>query len=181
MIQKIDKNPQLEIFKTPLQHFIRENHKLVLLTKRIDWDNLENQLCKFYCLDNGRPGFPIRMVAGMLLLKRMFDESDESVLERWVENPYWQYFTGEINFQHEAPFDRTELIKFRKRIGGEGSEILLKMSIQLFPKKEYQEKEVLIDTTVQEKYSKLFEIFEKVLLQQKNDKNKIIECGGTFY
>lgn len=151
MIQRIDKTPQLEMFKTPLQHFIRENHKLVLLTNRIDWVQMEDQLSKYYCMDNGRPGIPIRIIAGMLLLKRMFNESDESVLERWVENPYWQYFCGEVNFRHEPPFDRTELIKFRKRIGEEGAEILLKMSIDLFPRKEVQEKEVLIDTTVQEK------------------------------
>jgi IS5 family transposase len=81
----------------------------------------------------------------------MFNESDESVLDRWVENPYWQYFCGEFYFQHELPFDRTELIKFRKRIGEKGSELLLRMSVQLFPRKEIQEDEVLIDTTVQEK------------------------------
>jgi transposase, IS5 family len=151
MVQKIDKTPQLDIFKVPLQHFIRETHKLVLLTKRIDWDTLEGKLSQFYCMDNGRPGVPIRTVAGMLLLKRMFNESDESVIDRWVENPYWQYFCGEVYFRHEPPFDRTELIKFRKRIGDKGAEILLKTSISLFPKKEVQEKEVLIDTTVQEK------------------------------
>jgi IS5 family transposase len=77
----------------------------------------------------------------MLILKRMFNESDESVLDRWVENPYWQYFCGEVYFQHKLPFDRTELIKFRKRIGDAGAEKILKTSIQLFPKKEYQEKE----------------------------------------
>ena len=151
MVQKIDKTPQLEMFKTPLQHFIREEHKLILLSKRINWDWMEAELSKFYCLDNGRPSVPIRTVAGMLLLRRMFNESDESVIERWVENPYWQYFCGEVYFRHEPPFDRTELIKFRKRIGEEGAEILLKMSIDLFPKKEVQEKEILIDTTVQEK------------------------------
>jgi IS5 family transposase len=151
MVQKIDKTPQLEMFRTPLQHFIKEGHKLVLLTKKINWDNLEDQLSNYYCLDNGRPGVPIRTIAGMLLLRRMFNESDESVIERWVENPYWQYFCGEVYFRHEPPFDRTELIKFRKRIGEEGAEILLKMSINLFPRKEVQEKEVLIDTTVQEK------------------------------
>lgn len=151
MVQKIDKTPQLEMFKTPLQHFIKENHKLVLLTKKINWDELEDQLSKYYCLNNGRPGVPIRTVAGMLLLRRMFNESDESVIERWIENPYWQYFCGELYFRHEPPFDRTELIKFRKRIGEEGAELLLKMSINLFPRKEVQEKEVLIDTTVQEK------------------------------
>ena len=151
MVQKIDKTPQLEMFKTPLRHFIRENHKLVLLAKRINWDELESQLSRFYCLDNGRPGVPIRTIAGIVLLKRMFNESDESVIDRWVENPYWQYFCGEVYFHHEPPFDRTELIKFRKRVGEEGAEILLKMSIDLFPRKEVQEKEVLIDTTVQEK------------------------------
>lgn len=151
MVQKIDKNPQLEMFKTPLKHFIKEEHPLILLSKRINWDLLEDQLSKYYCLDNGRPGVPIRTVAGMLLLRRIFNESDESVIERWVENPYWQYFCGEVYFCHEPPFDRTELIKFRKRIGEEGAETLLKVSIDLFPKKEVQEKEVLIDTTVQEK------------------------------
>ncbi len=151
MIQKLDKTPQLDIFKTPLKHFIKEEHKLVLLTKKINWEELETQLSKYYCKDNGRPGIPIRTVAGMVLLKRMFNESDESVIDRWVENPYWQYFCGETFFQHEPPFDRTELIKFRKRLGEEGAEILLKTSIHLFKKKEVQEKEVLIDTTVQEK------------------------------
>jgi IS5 family transposase len=151
MIQKIDQTPQLDMFKTPLKHFIKENHELVLLAKKLDWVFLEKQLSKYYCIDNGRPGLPIRIVAGMLMLKRMFDESDESVIDRWVENPYWQYFCGEVYFCHEPPFDRTELIKFRKRIGEEGAEQLLKASIDLYPKKEIQEKEVLLDTTVQEK------------------------------
>jgi IS5 family transposase len=151
MLKKLEKTPQLDAFKTPIQHFIKHDHELVLLSKKVDWDKLEECLSVHYCVENGRPGIAIRVIAGILILKRMYDESDESVLERWVENPYWQYFCGEVNFQHEPPFDRTELIKFRKRIGEEGAEEILKMSIHLFPRKEVQEKEVLIDTTVQEK------------------------------
>jgi len=151
MIGKIDKNPQLEMFKVPLKHFIKLDHELVLLSKKINWDQLESDISRHYCSDNGRPGVPIRTIVGIILLRRMFNESDESVLERWVENPYWQYFCGELYFCYQPPFDRTELIKFRKRIGEEGSEQILKMTVQLFPKKETQEKEVLIDTTVQEK------------------------------
>ena len=151
MVQKINKTPQLDIFKTPIVHFIKESHELVSMANKINWDFIEDELGKNYSLDNGRPSIPIRTIAGVVLLKRMFDESDESVIDRWVENPYWQYFCGETYFQHEAPFDRTELIKFRKRIGEEGAEILLKASIDLFPTKETREKEVLIDTTVQEK------------------------------
>jgi IS5 family transposase len=112
---------------------------------------LESELSVYYCEDNGRPSIPIRTIAGIVLLKRIYDQSDESILDRWVENPYWQYFCGEVYFCHQLPFDRTELIKFRKRIGEEGSEQLLKMSVQLFPQKEVQDDEVLIDTTVQEK------------------------------
>jgi IS5 family transposase len=151
MIGKIDKTPQLEMFKIPIIHFIKENHELVLLSKKIDWDQLETSLGVYYCENNGRPGIPIRTIVGIILLRRMFDESDESILDRWVENPYWQYFCGEVYFQYEPPFDRTELIKFRKRIGDEGSEQILKMTVHLFPEKEIQEKEVLVDTTVQEK------------------------------
>jgi len=151
MIKKIDKTPQLEMFKIPIKHFIKEDHELIQLSRKIDWEQLESSLRVYYCEDNGRPGIPIRTIVGVILLRRMFDESDESVLDRWVENPYWQYFCGEVYFQHEPPFDRTELIKFRKRIGEQGSEQILKMTIHLFSKKEIQEKEVLIDTTVQEK------------------------------
>jgi IS5 family transposase len=151
MIGKTEKNPQMEMFKVPLKHFIKENHELVLLSGKINWEELESELSVYYCRDNGRPCVPIRTIAGIVLLKRIFNESDESVLDRWVENPYWQYFCGEFYFQHELPFDRTELIKFRKRIGEKGSEQLLRMSVQLFPSKEIQEDEVLIDTTVQEK------------------------------
>lgn len=151
MISKLEKSPQLELFRTPLQHFIKKDHELVLLSRKINWEQLESDLSIHYCEDNGRPSVPIRLITGILVLKRMFNESDESVLERWAENPYWQYFCGEVYFNHQAPFDRTELIKFRKRVGEKGCEQILKMSIHLFTKGEVQEKEALFDTTVQEK------------------------------
>lgn len=151
MVGKIDKTPQLNIFKVPLVRFIRETHELCLLAKKIDWDLVEKDFMEYYCLDNGRPSIPIRKVVGVILLRRMFNLSDESVVDNWRENPYWQYFCGEVNFQHEAPFDPTELIKFRQRIGESGAEKLLKLSIDLFERKEVEEKVVLIDTTVQEK------------------------------
>jgi len=123
----------------------------VLLAKKINWESIEESLSMYYCTDNGRPSIPIRKIAGVLLLRRMFNLSDERAIGQWQENPYWQYFCGEVYFQHRAPFDPTELIKFRKRIGEEGAEKLLKLSIDLFDKKEIEDKEALVDTTVQEK------------------------------
>ena len=151
MIGKTDKEPQLNIFKTPLNQFINSNHELCLLSKKIDWDKVEEDFSQYYCVDNGRPSIPIRKIVGVILLKRVNNHSDESAVEIWKENPYWQYFCGETYFQHEPPFDPTELIKFRQRIGEPGAEKLLSLTIHLFEKKEIEEKEVLIDTTVQEK------------------------------
>ncbi len=151
MIGKTDKTPQLNIFKILLKDFIDLNHELCLLSKKIDWDKVENDFSPYYCEDNGRPSIPLRKIVGVILLKRVYNQSDESVVERWSENPYWQYFCGETYFQHKQPFDPTELIKFRQRIGESGAEKILSLSIHLFEKKEIEEKEVLIDTTVQEK------------------------------
>ena len=146
MIGKTDKEPQLNIFKIPLKEFIDIKHELCLLSKKIDWEKVEEDFSEYYCTDNGRPSIPIRKIVGVILLKRVYNQSDESVVDRWMENPYWQYFCGETYFQHKQPFDPTELIKFRQRIGESGAEKILSLTIHLFEKKEIEGKEVLIDT-----------------------------------
>jgi IS5 family transposase len=113
------------------------------------WDKMELEFQNLYS-DQGRPSIPIRKSAGLLLLKEMFKESDESVVERWIENAYWQYFTGEEFFQIKQPFDPSEFVHFRKRLKEEGLEFLLSQSVALHPKAK-NEKEVQVDTTVQEK------------------------------
>jgi IS5 family transposase len=149
MVGKQDKTPQLSIFDTPLKRFINLTHELCILSTKIDWDSIEEDF-SFYYSDIGRPSVPIRRMIALLLLKHIYNLSDEAIVDRWIENPYWQYFSGELIFQTNKPFDPTEFIHFRNRIGKEGAERLLKISIQLFGK-EAQEKEVLIDSTVQEK------------------------------
>ena len=96
-----------------------------------------------------------RLMVGLLYLKHAFNESDESVVARWVENPYWQFFCGCTYMQHESPIDPSSLSKWRKRVGAERLEKLLEATIQavlamkaLRPQ-EFQK--VNVDTTVQEK------------------------------
>jgi IS5 family transposase len=149
MVGKQDKAPQLSIFDTPLKRFINLEHELCILSHQIDWDSIEEEFSVYYS-ETGRPSVPIRRMVGLLLLKHIYNLSDEAMVDRWIENPYWQYFSGEKVFQTQKPFDPTEFIHFRNRIGKEGVEKLLKVSIRLFGK-EAQEKEVLIDSTVQEK------------------------------
>lgn len=149
MVAKTDKHPQLNIFSTPLKQFINLEHEICVLADRIDWESVTNDF-KGYYKEFGRPSVPLRRMIGLVLLKYIYNLSDENVVDRWIENPYWQYFTGEVNFQTDKPFDPSEFVHFRKRIGDQGAERLLKLSIDLFGK-EAKEKEVLIDTTVQEK------------------------------
>jgi Transposase domain (DUF772) len=38
---------------------------------------------------------------------------------RWLENPYYQFFCGELSFCHKLPFDRSSLTHWRQRLGEE--------------------------------------------------------------
>jgi len=63
----------------------------------------------------GRPCIPTRVMVELHLLKHMFGLSDELVCERWVNDPYFQYFCGETFFQHELPTDRSSMTTWRER------------------------------------------------------------------
>lgn len=169
MVGKIDKTPQLSIFEVPLVNFINMEHELVALCKRIDWDDIERQFSGYYT-DFGRPSVPTRKMVGSILLKQLYSESDESFVERWIENPYWQYFCGEHSFQKHKPFEPSEFSHFRKRIGKEGAEALLRLSILLFGK-ELKLTEVYIDTTVQEKnitYPTDSKLYRKIIAKNRS-------------
>ncbi len=118
--------------------------------EKIPWDYLEEELSGFCHKSMGRPAKPIRLMVGLMIFKQMENLSDERIVEAWVANPYMQYFYGETQFQWHYPCDPTDLTYFRKRIGEEGVQKILEVSILLHGKKAL-EKEVLIDTTVQEK------------------------------
>ncbi len=152
MLKKLPVQPQLEMFKTVLTSIIHPEHELCLLAKKIDWKSLEEEFASLYGTV-GRPSIPVRTIVGLLLLKQMYNLGDETVVERYLENPYWQHFCGEIYFQYKLPFDPSDFVHFRHRIGPEGMEKIFKASINLFDKDliRTEVKEVRVDTTVQEK------------------------------
>ena len=89
MLKKLPVQPQLEMFKTVLTSFIHPDHDLCQLARKIDWDYLEKEFSPLYG-KVGRPSVPIRTIVGLLILKQMYDLGDETVLDRYLENPYWQ-------------------------------------------------------------------------------------------
>ena len=108
-----------------------------------------------YAEELGRPGVNTWLMVGLMYLKHAFNESDESVVARWVENPYWQIFCGRQYMEHELPIDSSMMSKWRKRVGAERLEKLLEITIHAaLAMKAIQPQElakVNVDTTVQEK------------------------------
>lgn len=139
---------QISYMAPHLSNICDPKHPLRILAEKIPWDYFERELASLYS-HTGKPAMPIRLMTGLLILKQMNGLGDETVVEKWVENPYFQYFTGEAEFQWRLPFDPSDFVHFRKRIGVEGVEKILQVSIALHGKKA-MEKEIVIDTTVQE-------------------------------
>src|ERR1700757_3888199 len=118
-----------DLFRARLDQIINMKHELVQLAGRLDWEWLDGEIAPLYS-DKGRPGIKTRFVIGLLLLKHIFALSDEEVCERWVYDPYFQYFTGEEFFQHAFPHERSDLSHWRKRLGDK-LELLLAESLRV--------------------------------------------------
>ena len=149
MLTKTKTTAQLGFF-TGLADQLNQKHPLFQLAHQIDWDIFEQTFSKHYSLTQGAPSKPIRLMVSLLILKQLRNLSDESIVEQWSENAYYQYFSGEQTFSPKTPCAPTELVEFRKRIGEEGVELIFKESIRVNGK-DADDSNLSGDTTVQEK------------------------------
>ena len=137
-------------FFSGFEDTLNPKHPLLQWTKIIHWKLFEDEFSKHYSLTQGAPSKPIRLLVSLLILKQLRNLSDESVVEQWSENSYYQYFSEEQSFVPHTPCVPTELVEFRKRIGEEGIELILKESIRVNGK-DADDENLSGDTTVQEK------------------------------
>jgi len=144
-----------DLFRSSLEQILNIKHPLYALANKIDWEGFDKSFGVLFAQKQGRPGLPTRLVVGLHYLKHAFNESDESVVARLLENPYWQYFCGFKQFQHELPLDPSSLVRWRKRLGPDKLEELLVATIHAAKEKklltEKHVERVNVDTTVQEK------------------------------
>lgn len=144
--------PSPSLFSS-LDDLLSQQHPLHKLSHKINWSVFEEAFTALYCADNGRPAKPIRLMCGLLILKHLRNLSDESVVEQWSENAYFQYFCGMHEFVPSFPCNSSELVHFRKRIGEKWIELILSESIRVNDDKSDDEHHgtAFIDSTVQEK------------------------------
>lgn len=169
MLPKKKDKSQLTFFNTFVEQ-LNHDHPLYVLANKIDWQFFDNSFMKHYSPNMGAPAKPIRLMVSLLILKQLRNLSDENVVEQWTENNYFQYFSGEELFCNKIPCVPTELVEFRKRIGEEGVELILKESIRINGKD--GEGDILSgDTTVQEKnitYPTDDKLYKKIIKKCQN-------------
>ncbi len=143
-----------DLFRHRLDNILDCRHALYRLAGLIEWDSFDRAFGRLY-RERGRPGTPTRLMVGLSYLKHAFDLSDEEVVERWIENPYWQWFCGFEYFQHALPIDPSSMTRWRQRIGADGMEGLLvetvRAGLESGAVKPSSLERVNVDTTVQPK------------------------------
>jgi len=148
MLPKQASASQLSFYST-FEEQLGRRHPLYILANQINWRIFEEAFESLYS-EEGRPAKPIRLMVSLIMLKHIRNLSDESVVEQWFENIYYQYFSGEKTYACGVPCEPSELVHFRNRIGEEGIELIFKESIRVNGK-DGREQEATTDTTVQEK------------------------------
>ena len=147
--------PSDDLFRARLSNQLDLKHPLIRLAGLINWESFETEFGSLYHETLGRPGKPTRLMVGLTYLKHGYNLSDEQVCERWLENPYWQFFCGFDYLQHSLPIEPSSLTRWRERIGANGMERLLAATVEAAlasgAVKPSSLERVTVDTTVQPK------------------------------
>lgn len=127
-------------------------HELVRLVEIINWASLVESL-GFLCSEKtGHSGIPIRTMAGLGTAQHTPRLSDEQLVGKWPERPYWQSICGDEFFLHDLPLDGSQLSLWSKSIWEVGVEQPLKLTIEAWLRAKIglpkQMQAVVVDTTV---------------------------------
>ena len=170
-----------DFFRSRLDQMIDLRHPLAVLATRLPWASIEAAVAPKLARQAqpakrasgedlvgafdgefgggistaGRPRLPVRLMVSLLYLKNSFNLSDEELVERWAENVQWQFFSGMDYYEPRLPCDATQIGRFRRLLGEDGIEHLLKATIEcavgIKAVRPAELERVIVDTTVQSK------------------------------
>ncbi len=145
-----------DFFRARLDAMIDLGHPLAVLATRMPWAQIESSLVPVFAHRDragrtvkgsdvfgptlavagtgispaGRPRLPMRLMVALLYLKHAYNLSDDAVIERWAQDVYFQFFSGQEYFEARFPCDKAQLSRFRKGLGEASVEELLKTTIE---------------------------------------------------
>lgn len=131
--------------------FLDKSHPLYKISQVIDWVSLSEKLGQFYCPDNGRPTKPSRLKIGLLILKHMYQISDEDTLDTLKTNIYAQYLCDVTLEQISLKkiLCSSSLTKFRRQIGKSAVQLIEDEVLNCLKRaKLLKGKKLVCDTTV---------------------------------
>lgn len=175
MRPKSKSTSQLSFLAPTLAEQLNPKHPLYLLSHDIDWNYFDMEFSPFYS-ERGRPAHSVRLMTSLLILKAMYNLSDEKLVEEhWEMNAYFQYFGGQEHQKWGQPCAASDLVHFRQRIGEAGVEKIFRHSIDRHGR-DGRDPDVSVDSTVQEKNitfptdAKLYKkIIDKCVAKAKRD------------
>ena len=151
---------QLSMFSS-LEDMLSHEHPLFQLSNKINWECFENAFSPLYCSTNGRPAHAIRLMCGLLILKHLRNVSDEMVVSQWSENAYYQYFCGGLECSQRFrnhPKNRKKALKADRQLKTIAGRLVRELERNLVGRKGYE---------------KMFELYYRVLSQNRKSKNKV--------
>jgi hypothetical protein len=124
--------------QTSILNFINPEHPIKVLADQMPWQELEEALAQYYApkMPNHKP---LRLMTGLLVYKYLHGLDDEQLLEDWISNPYFQYFTGETTFKWEPPFELKDLEQLTTSIGEKLPHELLTIPLALLASQTLEE------------------------------------------
>jgi hypothetical protein len=110
---------QQKSLNCPTDALLAADNRWVQLAQLIPWSEFEQEYAQNFETEMGPPAKSFRLALGALIIKEKLGVSDRETVEQIRENPYLQYFIGQLSYSNEVPFDPSLLVHFRQRISAE--------------------------------------------------------------
>jgi len=78
---------QAHLIKQPLENLIKPTHPLCKLANQISLDKIEDHFEDLYHYTGG-PAKPVSLMVALLILKRSYNFSEETIIERWIKRTH---------------------------------------------------------------------------------------------
>jgi hypothetical protein len=120
MFRENKDHQQMKIFSTLNDMHPRLRNKLVQSWAQVFYDHVfcmidESYFAPLYCLDNGRPNFPINILLSLEAIKHLFNYTDEDIFDQFSYNYQINYAVGILTLG-ELPLAARTLYEFRERV-----------------------------------------------------------------
>jgi Transposase domain (DUF772). len=88
------------------------------MAELIPWSEFEAEYAENFPTEKGAPAFIISDGIGIINYQKKLGISVPPRVEQIRENPYLQYFIGQLSYSNELPFYPSLLVHFRQTISG---------------------------------------------------------------